>query len=794
MKKYLFFLVIFVSNLFLFSQTEVQKENSTKEFINKNEIVFTKNKGQVHDAFYNQREDVLYIMSNRFQQYIVCATGTSHQLRRFHNQQITTSTDNTSEHIKEERNTFSEYYRVDKEWVGGNVITEAESILAVPGYVNYYNLPFAEEGVLNVRQYRMINIKNVYDGIDLRYYSCDGNLRYDFDVAPGIDYKQIKIRISGSESFINEMGELVMPTPLGTITESSPSVFQNGKILNSTWIEIEKNLYGFEIENYDSRYAMIIDPVVLVWGTYYGGYGYDAAYDVAVDNQDNVYLTGYTQAEDNIVTTGAHQQTYGGNYDAFLAKFNSSGVRQWGTYYGGTSDESGLGIAADGSGNVYMTGYSWSVSNIATPDAHQTEKKGARDAFLVKFNSSGVRQWGTYLGGYSADGGEAIAIDSHGNIYISGWTSSANEFSTTGAHQQTYGGSQDAFLAKFLTSGQLVWATYFGGDDIDKSHGVAIDGSGNVIISGITYSSQNIATPGAHQEINMLGWGDAFIAKFNSNGQRLWGTYYGGTGNEYMHRITADNNDNIYVCGRTNSTTNISTPGAYQETLAGGEDIFLAKFNASGQRQWGTYIGGPTGESARACVVDDEGNIYVGGTGTANELTTSGVHQEVQGGAGDAWLGKFNNTGMFKWGTFYGGGGYDDARSLAIDSQKNLYLAGLTKSSGGISTPNAHQTTHGGWMEDSFLGKFRESQAGVENVSKQELVQIFPNPSNDLIFITVPEDFIEKKYSIRDNAGRLIIKKTIEENNFSINIEKFSNGIYWLCFDFIEYSTTFIKY
>ena len=166
----------------------------------------------------------------------------------------------------------------------------------------------------------------------------------------------------------------------------------------------------------------------------------DYGYSCATDASGNIYLSGYTNSTSGIATTGAHQTTYGGNYDAFLVKFNSSGVRQWGTYYGGTNDDNGYSCATDASGNIYLSGYTRSTSGIATTGAHQTTYGGRFDAFLVKFNSSGVRQWGTYYGGTSDDNGYSCATDASGNIYLSGHTRSTSGIATTGAHQTTYGG------------------------------------------------------------------------------------------------------------------------------------------------------------------------------------------------------------------------------------------------------------------------------------------------------------------------------------------------------------------
>ena len=230
-----------------------------------------------------------------------------------------------------------------------------------------------------------------------------------------------------------------------------------------------------------------------------------------------MYLTGYTPSTTGIATTGSHQAALGGNRDAFLVKFNSSGVRQWGTYYGGIGYDVGESCATDTSGNVYLAGHTaqtLSDSGIATTSAHQTTRSGSVDAFLVKFNSSGARQWGTYYGGTGNDLSYSCATDASGNVYLTGFSASTAGIATTGAHQTTRSGSVDAFLVKFNSSGARQWGTYYGGAGADYGHSCATDASGNVYLAGSTGSTTGIATIGAHLA-TYGGSADAFLVKFD---------------------------------------------------------------------------------------------------------------------------------------------------------------------------------------------------------------------------------------------------------------------------------------
>ena len=262
-------------------------------------------------------------------------------------------------------------------------------------------------------------------------------------------------------------------------------------------------------------------------------------------------------------------------------KFNSSGVRQWGTYYGGTDRDMGYSCITDTSGNICLTGYAYSTSGISTIGSHQTAFGGGKnDAFLVKFNSSGVRQWGTYYGGTGREFGQSLATDSSGNIIVSGNTTSRTGIATTGAHQTLFSRAFDAFLVKFNSNGVRQWGTYYGGTGYEDGSSCANDASGNIYLAGQTYSTSGIAKTCDYQAA-FGGVYDAYLVKFNSNGVRQWGTYYGGTGYDIGYSCATDTSGNVYLSGYTSSTSVISTTGAHQTAFGGVYDAFLVKFTST---------------------------------------------------------------------------------------------------------------------------------------------------------------------------------------------------------------------
>ncbi len=298
------------------------------------------------------------------------------------------------------------------------------------------------------------------------------------------------------------------------------------------------------------------------------------------------------------------------------------------------------------------------------------------------------------------------------------YSSGGTVIATVGSHQPNIGGGGlDGFLAKFTTNGTRIWSTYYGGLFNDEAWSCFADASGNVYLAGYTNSNNgtSIATLGSHQPIYGGGSGsqDCFLVKFNSIGIRQWGTYYGGNGTDVGISCCTDLIGNVYLYGTTStSIANVmATPGSHQMVYGnGGADGFLAKFNSSGIRQWGTYYGGNGIEYARSCITDLIGNIYISGaTGASSgtSIATAGSHQSYLLGGQEAYLAKFNSAGLRHWGTYYGDIGTDDGTSCAVDGAGNVYLAGWANLSSGtiIATTGSHQPTSGG-NYDAFLVKF----------------------------------------------------------------------------------------
>ncbi len=621
-------------------------------------------------------------------------------------------------------------YRMDVTLLGAdkNAWVVAEDVQ--PYYENYY-LPATPDGA-TAHSYRKITYKNVYPHIDWVVYTPqslspappkEGSLtgitpsplgggregassvKYDFIVHPGGNPANIRIEYKGATDLQLVNGALVAATPYGCITEDAPYSYDaDNKEEVATAYKLQGNILSFEVANAADNHTLVIDPS-LKWATYYGSSVLETNFGMASDTAGNVYITGRSTGNGNIATSGAFQTVYaGGTYDGYVAKFSPGGSRLWATYYGSSGNDLGLfsSIAIDPVGNIYMVG-STDGSGLATSGTHAAAIAGLDDALLVKFNSSGQRIWASYFGGTSADDGVDVACDGSGNVYIVGSTGSTG-LATGGAHQPLL---SSHYLAKFSGVGQRLWATYYGG-----GYGVKCDASGNVYCFGFTDSTTGIATTGAHR----TSFGGAFIAKFTASGTRLWGTYYGSSvsGDHFLDMVE-DGLGNLYFVGSATSTTDIATTGVYQTTksgsISGNANGMLVKFSPTGTRLWGTYYGGNVSDFIEGLAIDPKNRIYIGGTArSTTNISTPGAYQPNHAGSTNSescFMAVFNTAGNRLYGTYFGGfSGGDDLTNGGVSYNKGfVYIAGSTGSYTGIATTGAFQTSLGG-SQDAFIAQF----------------------------------------------------------------------------------------
>ncbi len=353
----------------------------------------------------------------------------------------------------------------------------------------------------------------------------------------------------------------------------------------STDFPTTPNAFDHDLSGDHDGFVAKINPdgTALLYASFLGGNAEDYGYDIALDNNGQAYVTGFTRSTDLPTTPGAFAPSYNGGFsDGYVVKVAADGsALVYATYLGGSTDESSDGLVVDSAGSVYVTGYTGSSNFPTTPDAWDTGPASA-DAFVLKLNPAGsALVYSTLLGGSSAEGGRAIAIDSLGSAYVTGRTDSPDFPTTPDAFDTSHSSANDIFVAKLTPNGSgLLYATYLGGNNEEDGRDLAVDAAGSAYIAGFTSASDFPTTPNAYAPTcrGCAPYFEAFVAKLNPNGAGLvYATYLGGANHDYGYALAQDGNGYVYVAGETQSPDFPTTPGAFDTSLSGLGSGFVSK-------------------------------------------------------------------------------------------------------------------------------------------------------------------------------------------------------------------------
>jgi len=592
----------------------------------------------------------------------------------------------------------------------------------LPGKVNYFIGNDPKKWRTHVPTYAKVQYQNVYAGIDLIYYGNQGQLEYDFVVAPGVDPEVITLAFTGMDHIeVDHEGNLILHISDRDVRLHRPSIYQdiNGArqavsggytLLGAETLDpgFRAEKVGFQVGPHDATRPLIIDPV-LSYSTYLGGSGRDESYGIAVDASGNAYIVGLTDSSD-FPKTNPLQPGLPSFLGAFVSKLNPQGSALiYSTYLGGSYFEEGLGIAVDAKGNAYVTGFTNS-SDFPMVNPAQPTFGGAGDSFIVKLNPTGSALiYSTYLGGSGIDETYGIAVDADGNVYVTGETDSAN-FPAVNPVQKAFGGGPfDAFVTKLNPTGSaFVYSTYLGGRGIDEGFSIAADAKGNAYVAGYTLSIDFPITNALQKAPG--GSGDAFVTKLNPAGSALYSTYLGGSGYEGSFGVAVDASGNVYLTGGT-SSNDFPVANPVQKTLAGSTDAFVVKLNPTGSSLvYSTYLGGSAGDFGFAIALDASGNAYVTGTTNSGDFPTAGSLQKTFGGGfKDAFVTKLASTGsQLVYSTYLGGNGSEGlfGKVIVVDTSGSTYVTGSTDSTN-FPVMNSLQQTFSG-VNDAFIVKIPE--------------------------------------------------------------------------------------
>ncbi|TFH07953.1 MAG: hypothetical protein E4H14_07395 [Candidatus Thorarchaeota archaeon] len=446
--------------------------------------------------------------------------------------------------------------------------------------------------------------------------------------------------------------------------------------------------------------------------SYFGGDGEEWSNDICFTDDGGFVLSGMTRSDD-LPVHNAHQNVYAGAGDIFLVKVSSQFQVEFYTYFGGNGLEEPMALTIDHDGSIILAGGT-SSSDLTTLNPFQEELNGTSDAFIAKFSPSGVLLFSTYLGGSNVERIEDVLVDSYGNYLIVGPTGSSDFYTTSGTHQDVYGGGDsDVFITSLSNDGQsIIYSSYFGNTTNEDAWAVGIDLMDNLVVVGIT-DGDAIATDSAYQQTYGGGQTDTFVAKFAPNCTSLsWSTLLGGNGWEFGDQVDFDSDNNIVVSGYTGSSDYPLVDQLYNDSS--GYDAFFSKLNPDGENLLlSSYLGGNSEDRSYAMKVLADDSILITSPASSANMPVQNAFQNYSGGSDGyiALIGGEEPTILF--GSYYGGSSNDYVLGMSVYEDDMIAVIGYT-SSDDLPTINAIQDEYRG-SSDSMVWGFGFERIQTDN-------------------------------------------------------------------------------
>lgn len=629
-------------------------------------------------------------------------------------------------------------------FANSNPEVKVEGKGVLPHFLNYFIGNDKSKWASEVRVFDEALYKSLYDGIDLRIYSYEGKLKYDYIVAVGANPAAIEIEFEGLESFEIRNKNLLMRTSVNTVEQMQPYAYQEieGEVQEVKCefrIRNNKLIYVFP-NSYNKNYELIIDPV-LIFSSYSGSnadnWGYTATYDLS----GNLYAGGNAFNVGYPVTLGAFQTNFAqGVCDIAISKFNSNGSNLvYSTYLGGSGSEVPHSLIVNKQGELFVYGTTGSANFPMAGNSFDNTFNGGTnfsltniisfpngsDIIVAKFNSAGTQLLAsTFIGGSGNDGlnmftplrhnyaddcrGE-IMLDENDNVYIVSTTASTNFPVTAGSFQPTYGGgSLDGCIVKLDNSlSNIIWASYLGGSGIDAIYSISLDKNENLIVGGGTTSNNFPTTPNAIRSTYQGGSADGFITRIDKNGIAIIrSTYWGTSSYDQVYFVEVDRNDNVYALGQS---LHAGTQLHFNATWFNpGGGVFITKFQPQlNAMEWSTTFGTSPGViniSPTAFMVDKCNSIYLSGwgsntlggnVGTAGLPITSNAIQSTTDNNDYYFMALKDDASALVYATFFGGSSREhvDGGTSRFDKMGKIYQA-VCAGCGGLddfpTTPGVH--------------------------------------------------------------------------------------------------------
>ncbi len=430
----------------------------------------------------------------------------------------------------------------------------------------------------------------------------------------------------------------------------------------------------FELKNGNYCYGQAPD---WVWARRDGFVGNEHGQCIATDINGNVLISG--SFDSPIISFGSTTLNNAGNSDFFVAKYDANGNVLWAKSAGGASADWGSAIATDAAGNVFVTGTYQSSSITFGVTTLTNAASSANDIFVVKYDPAGNVVWAKGIGGTYGDVSYGICTDLTGNILITGtFQNPTLSFGSTTITNNSSNGSTDIFIAKYNTSGAVLWAKDAGGpNNYEEAKGITTDISGNVFLTGgftsasITFGSTTLTNSGGY---------DLFIAKYDASGNPLWAKGAGGSDFDEGSSVSCDINGNVVITGEFSSSTIIFGTTTLTNTSTGYGDVFVVKYGSGGNAIWAKSVAGASifEEQGKGITVDRNGNSVVTGVFTSAVINFGPVtiSNTNPSGYDDVFVAKYDGSGNVLWAKGCGGMNNDDCYAIASDTSGNIYITG----------------------------------------------------------------------------------------------------------------------
>jgi hypothetical protein len=621
--------------------------------------------------------------------------------------------------------------RVDIKLLDSNRAARIEPLGRLAAHTDYF-VGSREHWHTGIPNYARVRYRAVYPGIDAVYYGNPSRLEYDFVLQPGADPRAIRLQFRGAGRLrITAEGDLVVELAGRRMVQEKPAIYQEDgrtatrRQVHGRYVLLARNVVGIRLERYDHTQPLTIDPI-LVYSTYMGGSGADQITAVALDPFGNLYLAGSTATNDLVATTNTYQSANAGGIDCFIAIIDTTPGNGFPilyfSYAGGSGTDIPLAMVLDSSQNIYLTGTTDSSNFPTTAGAVQTAGAGARlvSAFVLELNpglatATSTLVYSTYLGGTTGNqSANGIALDADGNVYVVGTTDSTDFPVTSNAYQSALTGLQDAFLCEITpNSSALAYCTYLGGELEAYGQGIAMASNGLVYFAASTNSTQ-FPLAGASYQSNLKGDYDMVIGAIDvtqsGTGSLVYATYFGGSDNDEVRKLSLDANGNLLLTGYTLSADFPVTRDAIQPTYGGNGDAFVVVVNPTNPAflLYSSYLGGDDSEVGFDIEADNAGFLYLTGyTLSSNFPTTVNAPQTGWGGGIDVFVTKLQRgvagpSGLI-WSTYFGGTGANEGLALLVGPDGTVYVAGYAGSQFPTSSNATQEAFDGGFSDGFFL-------------------------------------------------------------------------------------------